>query len=107
MDFSASSARRVAARAAVQHTSAALPKTKIHAILKADVPKPLLAGERREDPMARILFTNVTILDGSGIEPFAGEVLVDGNRIKSVARGRGTVAADGAERVDGGGATLM
>ena len=57
--------------------------------------------------MARTLFTNVTIIDGSGTEPFAGEVLVDGNRIKSVARGRGTLAADGAERVDGGGATLM
>ena len=39
--------------------------------------------------MARTLFSNVTIIDGSGTEPFAGEVLVDGNRIKSVARGRG------------------
>ncbi len=57
--------------------------------------------------MARTLFTNVTIIDGSGAEAFAGEVLVEGNRIKSVARGRGTIAADGAERVDGGGATLM
>jgi imidazolonepropionase-like amidohydrolase len=57
--------------------------------------------------MARTLFANVTIIDGSGTEAFAGEVLVDGNRIKSVARGRGSIAADGAERVDGGGATLM
>jgi imidazolonepropionase-like amidohydrolase len=57
--------------------------------------------------MARTLLSNVTIIDGSGAEPFAGEVLVEGNRIKTVARGRGTIAADGAERVDGGGATLM
>ena len=31
--------------------------------------------------MARTLITDVTIFDGSGREPFAGEVLVQGNRI--------------------------
>src|SRR5207244_968057 len=70
-------------------------------------PRPPWAAASREDSMPRTLFTNVSIIDGSGAEPFAGEVLVDGNRIKSVARGRGAVAAEGAERVDGGGATLM
>src|SRR5437870_246980 len=70
-------------------------------------PKLRLAAIPREDSMARTLFTNVSIIDGSGAEPFSGEVLVEGNRIKSVARGRGTVAAEGAERIDGGGATLM
>ncbi|MGF1608404.1 MAG: amidohydrolase family protein [Kiloniellales bacterium] len=53
-----------------------------------------------------ILFTNVSVLDGSGAKPFAGEVLVEGNRIKAVAKGGG-LARDGAELVDGGGATLI
>jgi imidazolonepropionase-like amidohydrolase len=57
--------------------------------------------------MARSLFTNVTVLDGSGAEPFSGQVLVEGNRIKAVARAGEAVSADGAERIDGGGATLM
>ena len=38
---------------------------------------------------------------------FPGEVLVQGNRIKVVAKGRNQLKADGAEIVDGGGATLM
>ena len=33
-----------------------------------------------------ILFTNVRILDGSGAMPYAGSVLVQGNRIRSVGR---------------------
>src|SRR5258708_11505317 len=57
--------------------------------------------------MARILFTNVKVLDGSGTEPFPAKVLVEGNRIKSVAPGSEALSADGAELVDGGGATLM
>ena len=57
--------------------------------------------------MARILLTNVTIFDGSGGETFAGEVLVQGNRIAKVARG-GLPHGEDADRViDGGGATLM
>ena len=36
--------------------------------------------------MSGILFTNVSVLDGSGAEPFAGEVLVVGNRIKAIGR---------------------
>ena len=54
----------------------------------------------------RVLFTNVSILDSTGAEPYAGEVLVEGNRIKSVAKGGG-IAPDGADVVDGGGGTLM
>ena len=57
--------------------------------------------------MARILFTNVNVLDGSGAEPFPAKVLVEGNRIKSIAPGSEVLSADGAEPVDGGGATLM
>ena len=37
--------------------------------------------------MANVLFSNVRILDGSGAAPYAGEVLVQGNRITRVARG--------------------
>jgi len=57
--------------------------------------------------MARTLFTNVSVLDGSGAPPFAGEVLVEGNRIKEVAKAGAKPARDGAAVVDGGGATLM
>ena len=63
--------------------------------------------------MARTLFTNVSILDGSGANPYAGEVLVEGNRIKQVAtakpggKDKSGIAREGARLVDGGGATLM
>ena len=57
--------------------------------------------------MANQLFTNVKIFDGSGKAPFPGEVLVQGNRIKTVAKGRDQFARDGASVVDGDGATLM
>jgi imidazolonepropionase-like amidohydrolase len=57
--------------------------------------------------MTRLLFTDVAVLDGSGADPFPGQVLVDGNRIVAVARSGESLPAEGAERVDGGGATLM
>jgi imidazolonepropionase-like amidohydrolase len=57
--------------------------------------------------MSRILFTNVRVIDGTGAAPFAGRVLVDGNRISAVTRAGETLAADGAETIDGKGATLM
>src|SRR5579872_5819305 len=57
--------------------------------------------------MTRTLFTNVSIIDGSGAAPFPGQVLLEGNRIAAVARLGESVAADGAERIDGDGATLM
>ena len=57
--------------------------------------------------MARTLFTNVSVLDCSGAEPYSGQVLIEGNRIKATARAGESIAADGAERIDGGGATLM
>ncbi len=52
------------------------------------------------------LFTNLRIFDGTGALPYPGEVLVEGSRIKTVAKG-GTIARDGAEVIDGGGNTLM
>ncbi len=57
--------------------------------------------------MAAKLFTNVRIFDGSGDGLFPGDVLVEGNRIKTVAKGNGGIAPNGADVIDGGGATLM
>src|SRR5260221_12311415 len=57
--------------------------------------------------MARILFTNVKVLDGSGAEPFPAKVLVEGNRIKSVTPFSEVLWAGGRDLVDGGGARLM
>lgn len=58
--------------------------------------------------MPRTLFTNVSIFDGSGEKPYPGEVLVQGNRINAVAKGKDQIDRSQAEEVvDGGGATLM
>ena len=56
--------------------------------------------------MDRTLITNATILDGSGSQPFAGDVLVEGQRIVAVQRGGGLPRGD-ARAIDGAGATLM
>ena len=57
--------------------------------------------------MATTLFTNVRILDGSGALPYAGSVLVEDRRIRSVARSSAALAPHGATVIDGAGATLM
>lgn len=57
--------------------------------------------------MTNMLFTNVRIIDGSGAPPFAGDVLVQGNRILRVGRGARAIPAVGATVIDGAGATLM
>ncbi len=59
--------------------------------------------------MARILFTNVRVFDGTGDPTFAGEVLVEGgNRVAAVGRrGSKPLERGGAELVDGGGAMIM
>jgi imidazolonepropionase-like amidohydrolase len=55
-----------------------------------------------------ILFTNTRIFDGSGAAPFAGEVLVEGNRISRVARaGDQPLSRANARVIDGAGGTLM
>ncbi len=56
--------------------------------------------------MAATLFTNVQIFDGTVSGLFPGQVLVEGNRIKAVAKGSAAIPANGAEVIDGGGATL-
>jgi imidazolonepropionase-like amidohydrolase len=57
--------------------------------------------------MANVLFTNVRVLDGSGGPPYAGEVLVQSNRIARLARGSRALPVGGVTVVDGAGATLM
>jgi imidazolonepropionase-like amidohydrolase len=57
--------------------------------------------------MAKVLFKNVNVLDCSGAPAYAGQVLVEGNRIKAVAPQASKIPAEGAQVVDGGGATLM
>jgi imidazolonepropionase-like amidohydrolase len=55
-----------------------------------------------------ILFKNIRVFDGSGADPFPGEVLVKENRIAAVTRaGSSTAGADGAWVIDGAGAMLM
>lgn len=43
--------------------------------------------------MSSILFDNVSIFDGSGAQPFKGQVLVDGRRIVRVAREEAPISA--------------
>jgi imidazolonepropionase-like amidohydrolase len=60
--------------------------------------------------MADVLFTNARIFDGSGAEPYRGEVLVQGNRISRVTRtgtGVRTAPVGGVTVVDAAGAFLM
>jgi len=54
--------------------------------------------------MEKILFTNVQVLDCTGAEPYAGEVAVEGNRIKQVAKTPDSLPLDGAKVIDGGNA---
>lgn len=58
--------------------------------------------------MNSYLFRNVTVWDGVDDEPFVGEVVVEGNRIKTVARGANQISDEAAaETIDGGGQFLM
>jgi len=45
--------------------------------------------------MSRTLFVGARIWDASGAAPFEGDVLVEGNRVKAVARGRGQISQTG------------
>jgi imidazolonepropionase-like amidohydrolase len=57
--------------------------------------------------MDRVLFRNVMLFDGTGSDLRPAEVLVEGNRIATVAGQGEAIPAQGATIVDGGGATLM
>jgi imidazolonepropionase-like amidohydrolase len=57
--------------------------------------------------MTATLLTNIAIFDGTGAPPFPGEVLVEGNRVRAVARGAERIEPNGAAVLDGGGGTLI
>ena len=57
--------------------------------------------------MASHLITNVRVLDGTGRQPFAGAVRVEGPRIAEVTTAAALPAAPAAAVIDGRGATLM
>ncbi len=57
--------------------------------------------------MGNVLFTNVRVFDGTGAQPYSGEVLIQGNRVARVARGVRAIQLTGVTVVDGAGATLM
>ena len=57
--------------------------------------------------MANVLFTGVRIFDGSGENSYTGEVLVQGNRIRRVARGARSIPTQGVTVIDAAGATVM
>ena len=57
--------------------------------------------------MKPILFRGANIWDGSGAPTFPGDVLVDGSRIKSIARAPDRLAVDGATVIEARGRTLM
>ena len=57
--------------------------------------------------MERILFTNVSVIDGVAVAPYPADVLVEGERIAAVAAAPKRLSAAGVQVIDGGGATLM
>jgi imidazolonepropionase-like amidohydrolase len=59
------------------------------------------------DLMNRVLFRNANVWDGSGAGIFPADVLVEGQRIKTVARDLGQLSADGATVIQARGRTLM
>jgi imidazolonepropionase-like amidohydrolase len=56
--------------------------------------------------MTNVLFTNARIIDGTGAPPYSGEVVIQGNRISRITRGRGAPMV-GVTTIDAAGATLM
>ncbi len=57
--------------------------------------------------MNRVLFRGANVWDGSGAAAFPADVLVEGRRIKTIARAPNPLAADGAIVIDARGRTLM
>jgi imidazolonepropionase-like amidohydrolase len=57
--------------------------------------------------MKPILFRGASVWDGSGAAAFPADVLVDGDRIKTIARPSEKLTADGAQVIEARGRTLM
>ena len=74
------------------------------AVIGGVVAAPLAQAAEKEAPR-QILITNVDVWDGTSVSVKKGvDVLVEGNKIKKVAKG---IKADGAVVINGGGRTLM
>jgi imidazolonepropionase-like amidohydrolase len=74
-------------------------------ILAVTIALGLVPAQAQDKDQPRLtLFTNVKVFNGSDDKLIDADVLVAGNRIKSVAVG---LSADGATVIDGGGRTLM
>jgi imidazolonepropionase-like amidohydrolase len=57
--------------------------------------------------MTRVVFRNASVWDGSGAAAYPADVLVDGGRIRTVAKAKNQLAAEGAQEIDCHGLTLM
>ncbi|QIG80768.1 metal-dependent hydrolase family protein [Stakelama tenebrarum] len=57
--------------------------------------------------MSNILITGARIFDGSGADAFAGDLLVEGNSIKTVSNRPGSLPTEGCTVIDGSGMFLM
>jgi imidazolonepropionase-like amidohydrolase len=57
--------------------------------------------------MNKIMFVGARVWDASGAAPFEGDVLVEGNRVRAVARVPGQISQSGCRLVDAKGMTLM
>jgi imidazolonepropionase-like amidohydrolase len=57
--------------------------------------------------MNRVLFRGANVWDGSGAPSFPADVLVEGTRIKTIARAPHRLATEGATVIEARGRTLM
>jgi len=57
--------------------------------------------------MSKILIRGAKVFDATGSTPFAGDVLIDGERITRVAKASGQIAAEGSQVIDAKGMFLM
>jgi imidazolonepropionase-like amidohydrolase len=57
--------------------------------------------------MTRVVFRNASVWDGTGAAAYPADVLVDGGRIRTIARAKGQLAAEGAQEIECHGLTLM
>ena len=53
--------------------------------------------------MKKTLINNASIFDGTGSKPFVGSLLIEGNRIKSVTKGKAKAAMAVDSSIDGSG----
>lgn len=57
--------------------------------------------------MSKTLIRNANIFDGTGSDPFVGDVLIEEDRIKTVTQGSSSLSAEGCETIDATGLFLM